>query len=750
MVDLKTARKLGLTNGRLKEFFLATEGDDFDNAKKIRELARFRIQERITSALDNFHFYSAVDLAWDSSPINKQQIPLMLYAQGRITEQLAKDLAKRPEITGYNTRGDSPVDISLPKFSDTPINLVRSIVTRRLAAQASKYNSLYPFYKYHPRLQTQEGRFKADVLSERVDIMADQYNYRHLQTQEMRNMLLYGHQMSFPTCAWERDTYTTSSALGDIVSRTYREGINWVLPHPTRCFYDVAHPSVSLNTDTGCTYCGYWNVLKYSDVVDNPVFWNKDSLTYGSTYHSWFTNYPAYWNQYMDTINAPIGPDADMTSHNDRANAIGKYSNNKADSAVIVTEYYVKLQPNRYGICKLNDEVWIRMLIAGDDTVIFSEVMPSTPCAVTAYNEHDGRVSSLSIAHEIMPYQDQLTNLYTQLLEVIQRDLFAVGILNKDVFDHLENGEELMRRFQQVMEGKDYASNMHILTASLEEARESGVDVSKVFHVVQAAPNHSIDRIFRSIAQLLDQVDRNLALSPQELGQIAPREVTATEVAAVATTTESVYSMISDAVDEGRAAKKRIIYESLINKGSDTIEVSVKAAYPQPLVESLGFNYEVEDIASGIPDQDNIIKVRGLMERLVHDYSFSTRDGAERMNNPQTAMTLIQLFQSIVSQDVVIQAMGKDKLYEIINTIFRMTGTGVNLNLTVQPGEDNQFTNQSAVVEAVNELGQTIMSNDARISDLENLLRSQIPMSQAEQIIRPESELSGQVVQQLS
>lgn len=750
MIDFQAAKELGLTNQRLREYFQSKQGDEcYDKKERLLDVASSRINERIDASWEDYHIYSAIDLAWDSSPVNKYTIPLMLYAQGRVSVDIATDLEKRPETSKYVQRTEHGKQINLPKFFETNVNLLRSVITRRLAAQSAKYNSLYPFFKFHPRVQTQKGRFLAEALSERVDIIADQYGYRHTQMQEMRNMLLYGHQFSFPSCSWEKDCYIYKSPqTGLRTSRIYREGINWILPHPTRTFYDTSHAASSLNTDSGCEYVGYWDVMRWGDIKNNPDFWNTDDVGFNGYQLDWFSNNKLYWNQYMDVVKMPTVNVNSLTETNDRLVRIGDYAASQDDASVVVTEYFVKVKPNQWGISDYSEPVWLRLKIAGDRTVIYAEIMPSSPCAVFSYNEHDNRLVNLSLGHEILPYQDQLTNLFTQLLETIKKDMFTVGVLNEDAFPRTEEGQKVKESFRKLLEGKDYDGTTHVLMGSFEELAESGVNVNNVFTFVRTSPNHTIDNIFKAINRLLDMADRLMALSPQELGQVSPRETTATEVAAIATTTESVYGLISDCIDEARAAKKRIVYESLVSKGSDTVDVAVKAAYPEEMIQSMGFDVVVQDEASGLPQQESKLHIRGAVEALIHDYSFSSRDGAERVNNPQTAMTLIQLFQNIVTQPMILQSLGKEKLFEIINTIFRLAGTGVHTSLQLKPGEDDNFVDQSATTEAINEIAGVIQEMDSRMTGLENLLQQQSPIPQNEAIIGSDSELARKVANQ--
>ena len=103
-----------------------------------------------------------------------------------------------------NDRGEV-VGVDMPKFFEVNINLLRSVITRRRAAQVQKYDALWPYFKYEPRDQTQVGKLRADMVSQRMDIMADQYGYRHFNSQAILHMLLYSKCVAFPRAYWERE-----------------------------------------------------------------------------------------------------------------------------------------------------------------------------------------------------------------------------------------------------------------------------------------------------------------------------------------------------------------------------------------------------------------------------------------------------------------------------------------------------------------------------------------------------------------
>lgn len=742
MIDLKAAAEYGevpLTDQRLRDIFSAVPDKDVTDPEKQNDLYKLRtrledrlsdkVETAISQGLANYKMMSAVDLAWDSSPINDYNLPLIMYAQGRLTVEQTEQLASEfPKIEGYIQRTKKGVRIDLPKFFDVNINLVRSYITRRLAAQLSKYDDLSPFFKYHPRLQTEIGRLRADILSERVDMMSDQYGYRKKQEQLIRGMMLYQKQFGFVSCKWESDKYIDEN--GNMI--VYREGIDWTVPHPTRSFYDTNYPASSLLTDTGCRYCGYWEVTPLGEIIDNPHYFNKDQIMWGDYQDSLFRGYQTYWSQYTTKIVPPSVPMGSMTEKNHREGNGNFYAIDDKDRSVFLTQFFWKVVPSEEGIADYDFPCWIRLVIAGDRTVVYAEVMPSSPCTIFEYNGHDGRLNNLSIAHEIMPYQDQVSNLFSQLLETIKSDLMSVGILNTDVFDTKDPEQKSMiEEFKQIYRGESFKVTRAALAVSFQKLNSLSIPIDNVFKVVHSAPNHSTDKIFQSIRELLNILDRLLALSPQELGQIAPREVTATEVAAVSNTTESVYAHISTGIDQGRDTMKRIIFEAAKNCISDKVEVSIKTNYPKEVVEAAGFSLIEDESQYGTVSPDRVMNLTGPFKGLIHQYTWTSRDGSERVNNVQAAGQLINLVNIILTSEMLMQKIPPTKIFTLMNFAVRSLGTGYNLNLQIDPESENTFSNEQRMLEALNnvapmfdEIAQNVEGNRQSIDGIIKVLQT--------------------------
>lgn len=721
MIDLAILKAFGSTQQRLKEVFTAVATDetkparenadqaaarkkrirqrstDIDNRNKLERVIQSRVEEGLSNSLRNWRIYSAVDLAWDSSIIVRDALPLLLYAQGKIDVGRAADMlatCKNGENYIERDAKGNATSIDLGGFLQAEFNLVRSVIGRRHAAQVNKYNNLWPFYHYESRTTSVVGRFRADAMSQRADIMADQFGIRHHDGQVVRDAMLYAHSVDFPRCCWEVEKQwrkkTALSDPTDVETYVVKEGISWHNPHPTRIFHDTAYPLTSLNSDTGCDYVGFWDVVRYRDVDNNPDYFNKNIISFNSKF--WgpgglTTTYLDYFNQYNFTIKPPVNSPIDLAKSNDRLSNVGFYSGDYGDTSVFVTNYYQKIVPKDYGIGDYPFPVWVRLVLA-NYTVIFAEFIPSRPCAVLSINESDTRLVNVSMAMDVLQYQQHMTNLLMHLMYLLQIEAFkAIGVNS----DGLEKKD--VEAVLKMLRAENWYAKPIVYPYSLVKKLEAlgnatGKAVEDIISISEAKTGQSIQSVLDAMFKLLGFVERLIAMSPNEQGQPAPREISATEVTEIASTTSSVYSAISDCIDEFREAKKIIIYESTVCCSTADVNLPIKGRYTTETIKKAGFTIPVgEDLDVSVrPKQHTVI---GSAKALVHEYIFSGRDGSERPVNTQAANTLTQLVGYVMSVPAVAQKIGKAKIYEIFNEIFRQSGAGIDLNLEMAEGEDD-------------------------------------------------------------
>ena len=761
MVDFEALRRMGTTNERLREIFTAALPSqekrqsmdpeairkieaDIKHAKAIRDKISSVTDDHIQLSLKNYAFWGAVDLAWDSTPINKATVPLMMYAQGRLDmASCIKCLTDSECNSGQYIRrkeDGTPINVVTPKFADANINLIRSVITRRLAAQSNRFANLYPLYKYEPRGTSMTAKLRGEVMSQIVEIHADWWDYRGFDVQVMRHVLMYAQCVVFPVSSYEKHkslvvdenhVYIEGAKDRGLKEIVTKEGVNFVNPHPTRVFWDTAYPLSSVNTDSGCNYIGYWDVMRWGDIKNNVDFWNRDDIGVTTGMVNLFANHSNYFTQYYTKISAPraVSGGSTIEGDNDRLNNVGTYSGCTDDSAVIVTTFFYKITPLDYGIGSYPYPVWVRFVVAGDNQVIYAEIMPSAPAAYCGYNVNDSRLVNISMAHELMSFQDHLTNLQNLLLVAIKGDTQKVLLLNTDVLNDKQRAQ-----VRKQSEGQQLENNTLVVEYSGAAAEELKLNYESIIKLIQTAPSSAINVIFQTIAQLVQMAERLVALSPQEQGQPAPREISATETNMIAGTTESVYGFIGDSIDAYRAAKKRIIFDSIRALGTQNFTVPVTSRFTAETVQKAGLKVAEED-ADQTDDKASRRTVIGTIGNLGHDFIFTTRDGAERAANTQAANVLNQLLLGLVGNPVTAQALGKERLFMIMNEIARLGGSGIDLKLEMNDQEDPALgvSQNDQVAQLGEQLTAIVEQHSAEIAELKQLIGAP-PQPAAQQV----------------
>lgn len=700
MVNLDILKKFGCTHERLMQIFTETDenSDNFRIRAKFEDQIESRVRQGIFHSAKHSNLYMSVDLAWDTLPINKASIPLLQYAQGKIdikdAAQGLTDAGCSEQFCEYDEEGTLK-NINLQNFYDVSVDIIRSYVTRRVAAQVSRFSNLFPYFKYEPRGTSSVDKLRADALSQRVEVIADQFNYRHLFAQGIRDMFMYGHVVMFPSQAWTRDVQwkVNKDRESGVSSYVCKEGIDFIKPHPTRVMHDQSAPMADINTDNGPSWLGYWDIIQFSDISENPGYWNTDDISFNSNLFGAYDSYKEFFNYYVEpeTMRFPTRK-AEWAMKNDRTANVGVYGSEDTDKGIFVTNYFCRINPAQEGIGDYPHDVWMKMVVASDNTVLHAEFLPSIPAIYGGLNQNDARMVNTSVAHELMPFQDQMNNIMNKMLHDMKISMMKIFTIDQDALD-----DEVKEYIMDAMSEGTLYSKQHAIFYSGSKMADLGINAKDFITVVdvQKEMSTSISQAMTSITQLLNLVERLLILSPQELGQPAPREISATEVTEIATTTQAIYSFISEGIDELRGGAKKMLFEHLVSCSNEEFKVPVIGRYTEDVVKRAG----LLDANEGDPDRNPQTKrtVIGKPEVLFHEYNFSSRDGAERAVNTQSAQTLAGLLQQVVSVQPIMQAVGTEKVLEIMNEIFRLSGAAYDLNIETESQEDMSLANTQFV-----------------------------------------------------
>ena len=720
MIDLEILEANGASQRRLMEIFTSTDrtSDDWKIRDRFEKLVAGRVEDGLKQCARHSSLYQAVDMAWDSTPIQKESIPLLLYAQGRIDlpkfAGRLKELDLVDEYCKVNDKGEV-VDIDFPKLVDVRLNLVRSYVTRRMAAQSARFANLYPYFRYEPRSTSNVGKLRADVLSQRVEIMSDQYGYRHLGDQCSRDMFLYSHTVVVPT--WDREVQwrKKNGAVDAVVTR---EGVDWRKLHPSRTFWDRSAPLAQINTDTGPAWIADWDIVRFGALRKTDYF-NLDKVESSSGIQGVLDSYPDFFTYYFEPTTLSL-PSAFLrgAASNDRSLQSGAYTTNDDDKGVVLTRMAMRIVPKDEGIGDYPYPVWLRLTAANDNTIVHAEFLPSLPACYGGINEHDDRLVNPSFAVELLPYQDAGTNIMNHLLLHMKASLFQLWAIDTDSVD-----EKVKVELKKATNGSNYFQEPQLLYYSASKLRELGITVDQAIKVIKADLKAEINAAFGQLLQLLSVCDRLMVMSQNEIGQAAPREISAREVTEIASTTDTVYSFIGNGIDELRAAMKRVCYESLVMQSTSKILVPVVGQYTTKTVERAGFKVLLED-EEGDSAAPGPVTVIGSAKALDYDYVFSSRDGAERASNPQAAQTLVQLAQMVVASPALAEKLGLERLFDLYNEIFRLSGAAFDLRMELKEGETGELTQQpTGGQQGSAEITAVLQGLSARIAALEDVAR---------------------------
>ncbi len=689
MVNKDILRENGCTQERLREIFTATKGKDLETRERFQDIVQSRILEGIRSCASHSKLYMSVDMAWDSVPINKSTMPLLQYAQGKIDIESChdklQDLGVASKFAEYDDEGNLK-SINALNLYEVSVNIIRSYVTRRVAAQASRFCNLFPYFKYEPRSTQLVDKLRGDVLSQRVEIMAEQFGYRHQFEQIIRQMFMYGHSLAFPETSWIEDIqwrYSNDSITGEKTKESYaeRSGVHFVTPHPTRVIRDSSKPLHDVNNNQGPEWIGYWDIVRYGDIQGNPATWNSDKISFTNSLSSIYNTYADFFGFYFkDSLTFPRVGDT-FAMQNERVAQVGLYAAEDEDKGMFITQMHMRVNPKRDGLGEYPHEVWLKLTVASDETVLYAEYLPSMPAVYGGINENDDRMANISVAHEIMPYQDQLTNILTSMLEQMKMSMFKIFAIDQDALD-----DDVKEYIKTALADDSFYAKPKALFYSGQKAADLGINNHDFIKVVDVQKELSagINQSIQAILQLLNLVERLLILSPQELGQPAPREISATEVSEISNTTNAIYSFISEGVDDMRSAMKKVIYEHLVTCSSDSFVVPIKGRYSEKIIREAGF--EVETSGDPAAAKRNVI---GNPDNLVYEWLFSSRDGAERARDTQSAQVLGQLMMQLLQVPDMPQALGKERIFEMFNEIFRMSGAH-DLKLEVDEVDQEQ------------------------------------------------------------
>mgnify|MGYP003109651798 FL=1 len=663
MIDLNVLNKRGVTTDSLKKIFGGEDRDVPDEAMPLLDKIRDRIDDGLHWCIKNHKIYHALDLAWDA--------PFKQVSPTLANSILNKDLDEETVTNAVHDWGLTSMledvedskgtrkSLNIPVFFNVFVPIVRSYVTIRWARMYNDRRQ-YPLFKYEMGKHTTVNKLREEIITDRVQAITNSYGYNEVLKQSIFQMLHYGWCMQFPQEEWHSEKQVSINSNGEEEERYVREGIRYHMPHPSRTFFDQAHRPTTFNTDSGCTFAGYWRIMRYGDIRTNKMFWNTDKINYGKT-----TDLLQSAKTYLELV-SPCTMEFPSTSKGvgllDREKELDRYySKAEDDKAVLVTEYFEKIIPSEYGLGDYDYPVWFRFCLANDDTILHAAPIPYCPVVYYAYDPDEGRSLNASLSMEIVPFQDQIGNLLTQYLLSVKQNLANITFVDTDqvsgdVISRLQNwGEKLFR-------------TLNFLPFSSRQQKFAQTDVREAFNSVRFT---SLDTngIVGAMRQVIDMLERLLVISAQEIAQVASHEQTAEEVRTIASTTTTRLAFTATGVDDAMNAWKEQLYKGLMAYGEDEVYATINSQNTVDALNELGFTVTEKD-----DDRSGSVRVKGQKTALDLETIGSYRDALDRVSDGAMANALSQLYQVIIGDQEVRQSIGVDQVLDVINQMGQMMG----------------------------------------------------------------------------
>jgi hypothetical protein len=676
--------KAGLTPKKLRALFTAEKPSD--KIKDLTERISSRVKDGVTRSMREARLWWAIDRAYDV-PFRQTAATLV---EGLMSKKLGGQEAVKiaeswglthllvPKVDQFGkpcclpgTRTQEMV-LHLPTFTQIFLPLVLSYSKIRHAKLFSDIDQT-PLYKYEPLKLTSKNRMKCEIITDRVDVMTTQMGYRMAERDSIFHMLQYGIALNFPMEKWYTEEQLDAEDKPEIV----KEGIRWAIPHPSKMYYDLAHRTSTLNTDTGCEYAGYWDVMRWRDVRTNKNYFNTDKVSYGPS--DWISN---YWNPYNDlypcqmsfpSVASPGSGDLD------RQKQVSIYSTADDDKATIIAPHFEKLIPSDWGLGDYDYPMWFRFVMGHTDTVIFAEPLCYRPTSYYGYDADTNRSLNASLALELLPWQDMLGNYLSQLLYSIKKNLANVTFYNTEMIS-----EDDIRRIDSPDEAV-YRGLMFIGRSKRELGWQQN-STDEAFSNV-SFPKHNIQEITLGITTMLSLMERMLGFSAQEVGQPAVHEQSATEITTIHGNSTVRLDHTRSFVEDGMNARKRTLYDGMMAYSDDDIFAQIGEINEQTKKDLAALGFEVED--EEVPGRTKA-GVRGKKKSLDIDGFTANREGGKRINNIQIAAAMIKMFETILAQPLLVQAMGLPQIADMLNLVFEYAGMPREYKIMVKdvpPGE---------------------------------------------------------------
>lgn len=732
MQDLKLLEKRGATHEHFKALFDSDKPSE--KIKRIQEIHSNRLRRAIETNLNEGPIYGMIDRQLEAAQAN---LPYMqareLASSGKTHEEIIAafksfGLDRMLEVAYDATTGASLTDkkrneplltFNQPLFETVLIPLVLAYCDIRIAKLYNDRNQ-HPRYKYPPARITQEDMAISEIITNRVQQMAEEMGYAEDDKQSIRKMVIYGTCFNFPKETYWRQSYVTEDN-GKEVKKTLREGVRFVIPHPRRTFWDRLHPLYTLNSDTGVRYCGYWDIVPYADIRDNDAFWKRDKITFGgySIFNS--TAWRLFSQFYPCVISFPkMWVDAATSDKFDRISG-ECFPTDEQDASVNIAPLFDKIIPSEWGLFDYDEPVWMRFVYANLDTCIHAEVYPYTPGYVYLDRYDADKTVSPSLALQLSPFQQFLGNFITQHFKSVKENLLRVSFVNTDIVP-VEQVKLLQKMKDRLYNGWKF------LMYSQKQNQIVDADQRRAIENLNV-PQVDVSQLRSNITLVLTVLERMLGFSAQEVGAPASHEQSAREITVVANNTSVNVEFMGTGIDAAWGAKQRLLFTAFYCFGDDEFfsEVSDLTPERRKALEKLGFSIE------GEPEDGELrFTVKGKKAALRMDRFISQRSSVNRLDDSKLGIGMLQSLGQVIQNPLIFQSLGVAQVIRLFNYVWRMIGLPEDFELKptkIDPAAPME-QQQQEMMKVMEQAKEAIVQNAVQIAD-QNVKKNVVdPLSQ--------------------
>ncbi len=661
------------------------------------DLISGRIRDGYTNCLRDHRPYHAIDIAYEApfaqtTPTLVHNIISRNLSYDQTVEALKAYGLSESELILDIPMGDGQVAkmINAPVFYQIYIPIVKAYVTAVLADIFNERNTV-PLLPYKPLKNTEQNRIRCEIITDIGQEMATWYGYAAVYRQAIQQMLKYGTMLAFPREEWHVEKQVEERD-GKPKVYTVKEGIRYTHPHPSRTYFDLEYPLTSFNTNTGCKFGGHWHILSYGSILDNRMYWNRKNIFAGT---NWFQS-PLAGNYFSEVFPCQMKWPERWGGPMTREDKLAWYNSSEdRDKAVFVTEHFEELVPRDWDLGAYDYPVWHRFTVAGDDTIIWSQPCGYNPIWFMGYDYDEMMARTSSLALEVIPWQDQLGNILSQMLLTMRQNLTNVIFYDTNLVD-----DEEIKRMQNAGERK-YKSTMYIPFDSFKNAA-ARLNQAQAFYPVNLAKIPITEQL-QSIPTVLNIMERVLQISPQQLGGAASHQQSKAEVLQTAGSGNSRVAFISSSVDEGTDAWMRQLYDAEQNYLDDFFTAEVSADIPDldKHLEDLGFEVKHRG--------DDTVLVSGHKNKLRLEGFAGVNIGPNRSKDKEIAQIIFQTVGTIAGQEDLHKKVGTKNLLRLIEEGAILAGAPPDFKLAIDTEAEDDQQVEPNVLAAIQQAQQATM-----------------------------------------